>query len=173
VTEQTTAALATTARSRLGHVAINTPDLDRFRRFYEDVLGLRLLVVNHPTGAPFRRLGAFTDGDGQSVVLLAFEVPGYQSGLPDDVTGRRGRIDHVAFCAADDTEFDDLVGRLVDAGASSGAIAALGPVRSVLFVDPDGGHHNLQIRDPSWSPEATADVVDPDLLASILSKSFR
>jgi catechol 2,3-dioxygenase-like lactoylglutathione lyase family enzyme len=171
MTEQANAAVTTTARSRLGHVAIDTPDLDRFRRFYEDVLGLRLLVVDHPTRAPFRRLGAFTDGDRQSVVVLACEVPGYQSGLPDDVIGRRSRVDHLAFFAAGDREFDEIVGQLVDAGASSGEIAAFGPVRSVLFVDPDGGHHNLQIHDPSWRPESTVEIVDPDLLAAVLSST--
>jgi catechol 2,3-dioxygenase-like lactoylglutathione lyase family enzyme len=152
---------------KVGHTAVNTPDLDRFRRFYEDVLGLRLVVVNHATGAPFRRLGAFTDRDGESMVLLAFEVPGYASGLADDVIGRRGRLDHLAFYAADDTEFEEIIERLVDAGASSGTVTVLGPVRSVLFVDPDGAHHNLQITEPGWRPDQTAEVIDAGLLARL------
>lgn len=170
MTDQRTAPTGTAtarARVRLGHAAVNTPDLDRFRRFYEDVLGLRLVAVNHPTGAPFRRLGAFTDRDGESMVLLAFEVPGYASGLADDVIGRRGRLDHIAFYAAEDDEFDEIVERLVDAGASSGAVDLLGPVRSVLFVDPDGAHHNLQITDSSWRPGPEAEVIDAELLARL------
>jgi len=161
---------STMARSRLGHAAVNTPDLDRFRRFYEDVLGLRLVVVNHPEQAPFRRLGAFADGDGRSMVLLAFEVPGYESGALDDQMGRRGRVDHIAFMAADEAEFDEIVGRLVDAGASSGEVSLLGPVRSVLFVDPDGAHHNLQIMNPEWQPEPTAEVIDPALLDALFGR---
>lgn len=158
----------TIARSRLGHAAVNTPDLDRFRRFYEDVIGLRLVVISHPVGAPFRRLGAFTDRDGHTVVLLAFEVPGYESGVPDDVIGRRGRIDHIAFLAANQSEFDEIVARLVDAGASSGEVGLLGPVKSILFVDPDGAHHNLQIMNTSWQPDSTDEVVDRGLLDTLL-----
>ncbi len=163
----------TTAACRLGLAAVNTPDLDRFRRFYEDVLGLRMVVVNHPSGAPFRRLGAFTDGDRRTAVILAFEVPGYQSGLPDDVIGRRGRIDHLAFNAANEVEFDEIINRLVDAGASTGEVTPLGPVRSVLFIDPDGAHHNLQIPDPSWQPDHTAEVIDTDLLTAVLGGGVR
>ncbi len=162
----------TQARARLGHAAVNTPDLDRFRRFYEDVLGLRLVVVHHPSQMSFRRVGAFTDGDGETVVLLAFEVPGYQTGLPDDLIGRRGRVDHVAFHAATRAAFDELVSRLIDAGATSGEITPLGPVRTVFFVDPDGAHHNLQTGDPDWRPGPSAEVIDPDLLATLLA-SFR
>lgn len=158
------------ARVRLGHAAVNTPDLDRFRRFYEDVLGLRLVLVDHPTAAPFRRLGAFTDRNGTSIVLLAFEVPGYSSGLADDVIGRRGRIDHIAFNAAGDAEFDELVERLIDVGATSGSVTDLGPVRSVLFVDPDGAHHNLQIMQPQWHPAASAEVIDADVLTRLRNR---
>lgn len=170
MTHQTTdraAAPTARARARLGHVGVHTPDLDRFRRFYEDVLGLRLVAVDHPTGAPFRRMGAFTDRDGESTALLVFEIPGYSSGLADDVIGRRGRLDHIAFAAADDAEFDEIVERLVDAGASSGTVDDLGPVRSVLFVDPDGAHHNLQVVVPGWRPGPGAEVVDADLLAGL------
>lgn len=157
------------ARVHFGHAAVNTPDLDRFRRFYEDVLGLRLAVTEHPDGAPFRRMGVFTDRLGQSAVLLVFEVPGYDSGLPEAETGRRGRIDHLAFEAADDAGFAEITTRLVEAGASSGEVSVLGPVRSVVFVDPDGGHRNLQVTVPGWRPAPDADVPDPDLLAALLT----
>lgn len=155
------------ARPRIGfgHAAVLTPDLDRFRRFYEDVVGLRLAVVERPPGAPFNRLGAFTDPDGDSVVLLAFEVAGYTSGLPDDAIGRRGRVDHLAFQASDAEEFAEVVARLVDAGASAGAVEELGPMRSVLFVDPDGGHRNLQVLVDGWTPDSDVyEVLDADLL---------
>jgi catechol 2,3-dioxygenase-like lactoylglutathione lyase family enzyme len=162
--------VATWARVRCGHTAVNTPDLDRFRRFYEDVLGLQLVVVHHPTGAPFRRLGAFTDRDARSMVLLAFEVPGYTSGLPEDVIGRRGRLDHLAFYAANDDEFHEVLERLVDAGACSGRVDDLGPVRSALFIDPDGAHHNLQTSQPGWQPDASVEVVDDELIARLMAE---
>lgn len=171
MTDQSTLTAGTTvrarARARLGHVTVHTPDLERFRRFYEDVLGLRLVVLDTPVEAPFRRLGAFADRDGDDMVLLAFEVPGYATGLPDDEMGRRGRLDHIAFNAADEAEFAEIVDRLVQAGASSGQVDLLGPVRSVLFVDPDGAHHNLQLVERDWQPGPTADSVDLDLLRQV------
>ena len=168
MSDQTTTPAPATATSRLGHAAIITPDLDRFRRFYEDVLGFRLVVISHPTQMPFRRLGAFTDRDGQAIVLLALEVPGYQSGVPDDLIGRRGRIDHIAFNAADNAEFEEIISRLIDAGASSGDIIPLGPTRSVVFVDPDGAHHNLQLTNPAWQPDSTHEVLEPELLKTLI-----
>ena len=107
-----------------GHAAVNTPDLDRFRRFYEDVLGLRLVTVNSPVDTPFRRIGAFTDRHGRQMGLLVFEVPGYSSGLPADQIGQRGRIDHLTFEAANNADFV-ILDRLVGAGASSGEVVRL------------------------------------------------
>jgi catechol 2,3-dioxygenase-like lactoylglutathione lyase family enzyme len=151
--------------ARLGHTALVTADLDRFRRFYEDVFGFRTVMVDHPDGMPFRRLASMADAVGDDIRLLLFEVPGYASGLPDDVIGRRGRLDHVAVHIGEPDGFDDLVGRLVECGASSGEISELGPVRSVLFVDPDGGHHNLQTPNPEWVPPRSVEIVDPALWA--------
>ena len=147
----------------VGHAAVITADLDRFRRFYEDVLGLRTLLVDHPDGMPFRRLASMTDAAADRIRMLVFEIPGYGSGLPDDVIGRRGRIDHLTFVVADPSEFETVVHRLVEVGASSGEIGALGPVRSVLFVDPDGAHHNVQTPDPDWSPPRSTEILDAQL----------
>lgn len=146
-----------------GHVSLLTADLDRFRRFYEDVFGFRTVTVDHPDGMPFRRLAALTDAVGDEIRLLVFEVPGYTSGLPDDVIGRRGRLDHLALIARDADEFVAATRRLVERGASSGEVSELGPMRSVLFIDPDGGHHNLQIPNPAWAPGRTTDITDEAL----------
>ncbi len=162
----------TTARQphvSLGHVAMFTADLDRARRFYEDVVGLRTLIVEHPQGAAHRRTAAMSDSAGESVVLLLFEVPGYQSGLPDDVVGRRGRLDHVSFRTATPREFQQVVDRLVAAGASSGRVVETGPSRSVLFIDPDGGHHHVQTVNPSWLPAPSSDVIDRAALERTLA----
>jgi len=139
-----------------------TADLDRFRRFYEDIFGFRLVSIDHPTRAPFRRLGTFTDGADAAVALIAFEIPHYRSELADELLGRRGRVDHLAFAVGDDDEFATITARLVDVGASSGAIEAIGSFRSVLFVDPDGGHHALQVTDRGWRPSASTEVIGTD-----------
>jgi glyoxylase I family protein len=146
-----------------GHVALITADLDRFRRFYEDVFGLRAVEVDHPDGMPFRRLASFTDAGGDVVRMLVFEVPAYTSGLPDDVIGRRGRLDHIAFHVDARNDFDAVTNRLVERGASSGVVSELGPVFSVLFVDPDGGHHNLQTLNHAWTPGPSTEIPDPAL----------
>ena len=130
----------------LGHPAVITPDLDRFRRFYEDVIGLRLTVIDHPLRAPYRRVGSFTDATGSSVVLAAYEIPHHRTELADDLLGRRGRIDHLAFVVHDDAALAAVATRLVDAGASSGATDGTGWQQSLHFVDPDGAHHVVQIR---------------------------
>ncbi len=152
-----------------GHVALITPDLDRARQFYEDVIGLRTMTIDHPHAAPFRRLAALADGsDDGTMALLLFEVPGFNPGVADDLIGRRGRIDHLAFVAAIRSEFNAIVARLVDAGASSGRVDTVGPTLSVLFVDPDGGHHNMHTPNLEWVPEATTDVIDAELTARVL-----
>lgn len=143
-----------------GHIAWLTADLDRFRRFYEDVFGFRTVAIDHPDQMPYRRLASLTDATGEAVRILAFEVPGYVSGLPDDVIGRRGRLDHCGLVVDDPDEFDLVVRRLVELGASSGEVGDLGPMRSVLFVDPDGGHHNLQTPNPDWRPGRSTEITD-------------
>ena len=155
------------ARVSFGHAAVVTPDLDKFRRFYEDVLGLRLATLNSPAGAPFRRIGAFTDRHGRHMGLLVFEIPGYTAAPTDDEIGRRGRIDHLTFEAADQADFVEILSRLVEEGASTGEVTHLGPVESVLFVDPDGAQVNLQLSNPTWRPGPDTEVPDPALLAAL------
>ena len=69
---------------------------------------------------------------GPDTALLAFEVPGYDP-VADGIgvaRGRRGRIDHFAL-RVDTSAFSDVRDRLVAAGASDGAVTALGPYQSV------------------------------------------
>ncbi|MFV0308153.1 MAG: VOC family protein [Desertimonas sp.] len=63
-----------------GHVSWLTADLDRFRRFYEDVFGFRTVTIEHPDQMPYRRLASLTDAAGEAVRILAFEVPGVRLG---------------------------------------------------------------------------------------------
>lgn len=55
----------------ISHVAVVTADLDRFRTFYEDVIGLRTTVVFGPAHA---REAVLMAG---SVMIQAFEIAGY------------------------------------------------------------------------------------------------
>jgi catechol 2,3-dioxygenase-like lactoylglutathione lyase family enzyme len=122
----------------VSHIAINTPDLDRFRRFYESILGLRLgadLRMEHP---PYLRHAVLVVGP--NVALHVFEVPGYDpqaDGIGTEM-GERGRIDHFGFSVDDVEQLEQVAARLAAAGAGDGELRSLGPVYSVFFRDPDG-----------------------------------
>lgn len=132
------------------HVATITADLDRFRTFYEGVLGLRCVAVmrmNHP---PHLRHAAFATGD--TGALHVFEDPGYDpvaAGIPDEI-GKRGRVDHFGLLVADEAELGVVAQRLVAAGASDGSARALGPVLSVHFTDPDGLEGEINCPNPDF-----------------------
>jgi catechol 2,3-dioxygenase-like lactoylglutathione lyase family enzyme len=152
----------------VGHVALNTPDLDRFRAFYGDVLGIRASLVLRMDGGPGFRHAFFPVDD--RTLLHVFEVPGYDpaaDGFTDEI-GRRGRIDHVGFLLGTRPEFEAARERLVAAGATDGAVTDFGPLLSVYFEDPDGmpceitmvaegfdpaavpGDTVLEVGDPHW-----------------------
>jgi catechol 2,3-dioxygenase-like lactoylglutathione lyase family enzyme len=134
----------------VGHIAVNTSDLDRFRRFYEGLLGLRLVIqlrMDHP---PHLRHAALLAGD--RTVLHVFEVPGYDpqaDGIGTEM-GERGRIDHFGFEVRDRAALEDIAARLAAAGAGDGVIRPLGPTLSVFFRDPDGLACEVTCMDPTW-----------------------
>ena len=120
------------------HVAVNTADLPRFRRFYEGLLGLSMGVMfrmNHP---PYLRHATFhVDG---VVVLRVVEVPGYDPAADGGgaEAGRRGRIDRFALRVVDEAALRRVAERLRAAGASDGEVRRRGPTLSVHVTDPDG-----------------------------------
>lgn len=127
-----------TAVTAMGHIAVNTPDLGRFRRFYEGVLGVPLGVVMRMGHPPYLRHAMFHVSPG--LVIHAFEVPGYDpqaQGIGVDI-GERGRIDHFAFLVPDEVTLGAVAERLAAAGASDGEVRAMGPLLSVHATDPDG-----------------------------------
>jgi hypothetical protein len=75
---------------------------------------------------------------GNGAALYPFEIDDnpHAAGLP--AMFERGHLDHVAVNATDLDAFDELRGRLVQAGASDGAITDFGAVCTVSFQDPDG-----------------------------------
>lgn len=150
----------------VGHVALNTADLDRFRAFYDEVLGIRASIVLRMDGGPGLRHAFFPVDD--RTALHVFEVPGYDpaaQGLSGEI-GRRGRVDHFGFLLATRDEFEAARGRLVAAGASDGAVTDFGPLLSVYFEDPDGLPCEITVVaegfDPAAMPgEVVVEVPDP------------
>jgi catechol 2,3-dioxygenase-like lactoylglutathione lyase family enzyme len=153
----------------VSHIALNTADLDRFRRFYEGVLGLHMVVVARLPHEPFVRHAILAVDD--VLVVHVFEVPGYDpaaDGLRGDI-GHRGRIDHFGFAVPDRAALDAVAARLAAAGASTGEVRELGPFWSVYAEDPDGLAFEVTCPIPGLAPESTLDgpieeLGDPDFL---------
>jgi catechol 2,3-dioxygenase-like lactoylglutathione lyase family enzyme len=144
------------AVTAVGQIAINTSDLNRFRTFYEGLLGLQQVISLRQGQPPHLRYGVFAVGP--DTALVAFEVPGYDpvaDGIGAEM-GRRGRIDHFAL-RVDAASFVAVVDRLVAAGASTGAVTALGPYHSVSFRDPDGLEGTIICPNESFDPAQVAD----------------
>lgn len=156
--------MTTTSSLRLGHAAVITPDLDRFRAFYENTIGLRLVATDESPPPPADRLGVFATDT--AVALLAFEIPGSDP-RPGTQLGERGAVDHFAFQVDTRTELDAVAQRLAAAGASDGDVCTLsrGPVQSVAFTDPDGRALNVVCPNPDWRPDPGVQITDDDLLA--------
>lgn len=165
-----------TAITGVSHIAVNTADLDRFRRFYDGLLGIPMGVTMRMDHPPHLRHATFhLDGP---VVLHVFEVPGYDptaDGIGSDF-GHRGRIDHFGFQVDDEPALRQVADRLRSAGAGDGEIQPLGPVLSVRFTDPDGLQLEVNCPDPSFDPgrgEPIEAVGLPDWHERILGTATR
>ena len=149
----------------MSHVAVVTPDLDGFRAFYEDTLGLETIIV-FGAGPGHARQAVIVAGN---VMLHVFEVVGYdpaQHGFTPAMF-ERGRLDHIGFTVADEAALIALRDRLLSLGASSGSIRQLGPMLSVRFQDPDGLEGEVNCLDPAYDPSTLRDedeIVDPTWL---------
>jgi catechol 2,3-dioxygenase-like lactoylglutathione lyase family enzyme len=117
----------------INHVAVLTEDLDRFVAFYRDVFELE--VVFEETTPAFRHAILRT---GPGSWLHPAEVPGSPHGTASAAQFERGHLDHLALTASSTEAFGTVRSRLVECGASDGAVDDLGAFHSLGFVDPDG-----------------------------------
>jgi len=146
----------------ISHVAVVTADLDGFRAFYEQVIGLQIAVVQG-AGPRHGRGAVVFAGD---AMLHVFEVPGYDPTVTgqDTTMFGRGRLDHFGFTVVDQAALRSVRDRLLAAGATSGDIRPLGPMLSVRFQDPDGLEGEISCYNPAFDPSAVRpedEVVDP------------
>jgi len=162
----------------ISHVALVTPDLDRFRAFYEDVIGLSTAVVLRMTEPPRLRHAVLSVSDAS--VLHVFEKPGFDpvaEGVGTDMF-TRGRIDHLGFMVGSLAELEAVRDRLVAVGASEGVIGLLGPVHSVHFRDPDGLEGEVNAVNAAWDPrqedhEVVEDEPDPHMFTRLVAAATR
>ena len=143
-----------------------TGDLDVFRTFYEDTIGLRTTIV-FGGGPGHSRQAVLMAGD---AMLHVFEVPDDQSTTNQVAAGmfERGRLDHLGFAVTDLVALRAIRDRLLAVDASSGDIRPLGPMLSLRFVDPDGLEGEINCYNTEFDPSTLRDedeVIDPDWLA--------
>ena len=125
----------------LNHVSIRTADLEACRRFYVEVLGLR---VGPRPDFPFPGLWLYGGDDvatGQPVVHVIGVDPADSSGLSGYLGERpavrgSGAVDHVAFAA---TGLSAMRVRLARLGLAihERSVPGLG-LRQLFLTDPDG-----------------------------------
>ena len=152
----------------VSHVGVVTADLDSFRTFYEDIIGLETTMV-FGCGPGHARQAVLIAG---GVMLHVFEVAGYDPAAHGfaKVMFERGRLDHLGFTVADVAALTAIRDRLVAVDASSGEIRRLGPMLSVRFLDSDGLEGEVNCYTPDFDPStlrAEDEIVDPDWLERV------
>lgn len=119
------------AQTHVGRISLQVADLDRSRRFYEDVIGFRPVMERQEEGRRALRLG--TSGSGADWLLELCERPGARP-VP-----RRGRIGLYHFAVLLPARAD--LGRFIVHASNAGARLAAADhlVSEALYLtDPDG-----------------------------------
>lgn len=117
------------------HVTIITENMDRLVRFYREVFDASVRWdVLEDDGIRHTLIDL-----GGGFALHPFEfADGNPHGRGSAAMFDRGHIDHIALNVADASVFEELRQRLVEHGASDGAVTDFGVSRNVWFEDPDG-----------------------------------
>ena len=152
-------------RVGVSHVAVVTADLDGFRAFYEDTIGLETTIV-FGAGAGHARQAVLVAGNVMLHVFEVFEYDATPHGFPPAMF-ERGRLDHIGFTVADEAALIALRDRLLAVNASSGSIRRLGPMLSVRFQDPEGFEGEVNCFDPTYDPSTLRDedeIIDENWL---------
>jgi catechol 2,3-dioxygenase-like lactoylglutathione lyase family enzyme len=137
-----------TVTSGCHHIALGTPDLDRFIEFFCLVFDAEVAWKLHE--GPMSH--ALVDLGG-GFHLHPFELATEDGGLPSNArasgTGdgmfQRGRLDHLAIEMADRPDFESVAVKLVEMGSSAGNVTDFGVVEVLPFTDPDGGVWELAL----------------------------
>jgi catechol 2,3-dioxygenase-like lactoylglutathione lyase family enzyme len=126
--------------SGLNHAAVLTRDLDRFLEFYCGVFEVE--VVFSERTPQFRHAIVRTSAASWiHPAQVADNV--HADALP--AMFQRGHLDHLALGARSADHFDELRHRLLERGATDGAVDDLGAFHSLWFTDPDGMQAELTL----------------------------
>jgi catechol 2,3-dioxygenase-like lactoylglutathione lyase family enzyme len=139
----------------INHLALVTTDMDATVRFYDGVLGARLVKT---IGTPTFRHYFFEFGPQNTVAF--FEYTGFEldtfaapAGIPDL---RKSQFDHLSFNVPDEEALVALQARLKAADCEVTDIVDHGIIRSVYFTDPNG----IALEASYWVLDATGRTPD-------------
>ena len=155
----------------INHLALVTTDMDATVRFYDGVLGARLVKT---IGTPTFRHYFFEFGPQNTVAF--FEYTGFEldtfatpAGIPD---ARKSQFDHLSFNVPDEEALVSLQARLKASDCEVTDIVDHGIIRSVYFTDPNG----IALEASYWVLDATGRspdyrderfFADPDPVAAV------
>ena len=145
----------------MNHLALVTPAMDATVRFYDGVLGMRL--VSTTSAGPMRHY-FFEISPGNTVAF--FEVANAETfakgaGAPTD---RAIQLDHISFNVPDENSLEMLRKRLLAAGSEVTTVVDHRVVKSVYFTDNNG----IALEASCWMVDPTgrpADFTNPSLFA--------
>jgi catechol 2,3-dioxygenase-like lactoylglutathione lyase family enzyme len=122
------------------HVSTSSGDVDRLTEFYRSIFGIEPLPGFPRVGADGRKIVLIPLASGttlQATEVALADAPDILS-PPGAIFYGTARFDHASFRATDAAAFDELLARLVAAGASTGDVREFGTQRFFAFRDPDG-----------------------------------
>jgi catechol 2,3-dioxygenase-like lactoylglutathione lyase family enzyme len=139
----------------INHLALVTTDMDATVRFYQGVLGARLIAT---IGTPQFRHYFFEFGPQNTVAFFEYsdahlEPFAKPAGMPDP---RAIQFDHLSFNLPDEDALLDLRARLKQANCEVTDVVDHGFIRSVYFTDPNG----IALEASWWVLDATGRPVD-------------
>jgi catechol 2,3-dioxygenase-like lactoylglutathione lyase family enzyme len=139
----------------VNHLAMVTPDMDATVRFYDGVLGMRLVATT--MAGPMRHY-FFETSPGNTIAF--FEVQGAETfekpaGVPAEFAVQ---FDHLSFDVPDEHALELLRKRLLAAGSEVTPVVDHGFIRSVYFTDPNG----IALEASWWVVDATGRPADYD-----------
>jgi catechol 2,3-dioxygenase-like lactoylglutathione lyase family enzyme len=140
----------------INHLALVTPDMDATVRFYDGVLGMRLVATL--MAGPMRHY-FFDIGNGNTIAF--FEVAGAEAftapaGIPDRL--RKAQFDHLSFNVADEEALLALRDRLKSYDCEVTDVVDHGFIQSIYFNDPFG----IALEASYWRVDPTGRAPDHD-----------
>ena len=127
--------------SQIHHIATATNDLDAMVSFYSEVFELEP-HPGFPKETPVGRI-AFYAINGVEMQIVEAPVEQAPTDTPAILLQHGLRLDHFTVAVDSQEAFDTIKARLIDRGASDGAMTPFGDASLLPYTDPDG--HRMEV----------------------------